>query len=80
MQENTDQRNSEYGHFSRSVKGAKRAKSQSNLHALLLPPSEVIKLWQDILRLCIFFFFFLILQNTPDKEYDRTVKTEVEFE
>ena len=80
MQENTDQRNSEYGHFSRSVKGAKRAKSQSNLHALLLPPSEVIKLWQDILRLCIFFFFFLISQNTPDKEYDRTVKTEVEFE
>ena len=57
MQENTDQRNSEYGHFSRSVKGAKRAKSKSNLHALLLPPSEVIKLWQDILRLCIFFFF-----------------------
>ena len=55
MQENTDQRNSEYGHFSRSVKGAKRAKSKSNLHALLLPPSEVIKLWQDILRLCFFF-------------------------
>ena len=55
MQENTDQKNSEYGHFSRSVKRAKRAKSKSNLHALLLPPSEVIKLWQDILRLCFFF-------------------------